>query len=591
MDNLNYSFDSFAQAVKRGAALELEEDGRWQVSTSPIAWIGAYMPGRAARQLKLIRSFTAYLDRLEAHPIEQNRSAGSSFDYTGCLLAAEALVNSSALYSSYHVKEALILLKQRFLALQYRLEPKNGGFDREAPSTSLVQKIVIAAQEWKKSEAIFWHLILSEKEIELAADLARYPLFANLALSDYRLQKDLFRWLFRDRLPLEVYIQYPRLKDRLSRSLMTGRISRIGGHILKIEVIGGVKVVTLPFEGRPVSLLSDSTVVHLKQGYSLTIGEVFKIFSQKRIEVGTLEFFSDGIENWNWHRLASFDPDKKCYVEIDLERQNWWEAFPLLEEISLEEAKACYGSYLDGVLWNFSIRASRHFRNLNFDRSHAYLEVAIPKGNGRYAIYPFGKFATRFPRNDWDALTSFSIVTPAAIAYPDENVFFSHRQHVGFSYEATPDEGRKIMAVIKEDILKARRSQLVFQIESENCGKWIHTLLASNLGREKVPNLFRLHLLETEPTGFVKWVFNTVRLMPESWHQTLIGWIHLVFGAWKGVWLENEQGERIKLTLQQTEFWGDTVVYLPAMLHYHYESRLHRYRESNARRKMFSRRK
>ena len=129
------------------------------------------------------------------------------------------------------------------------------------------------------------------------------------------------------------------------------------------------------------------------------------------------------------------------------------------------------------------------------------------------------------------------------------------------------------MNSIKEDMLNARKGNLVFQIESENCGKWLHGILSKHLGEERVPNYFKLPLLDTQPEGFVKWVFKGIKKLPSKIHTRLLTVMHLPFGAWKGVWVtgSEEEGKKRRLALVNTDFWKDTVVYLPSMLHKKYE--------------------
>ena len=104
------------------------------------------------------------------------------------------------------------------------------------------------------------------------------------------------------------------------------------------------------------------------------------------------------------------------------------------------------------------------------------------------------------------------------------------RQHVGYSFALTREQGLKYMDSIKEDILQARKGNIVFQIETENCGKWIQTKLEEHLGKENVPNLYRTALIDSEPLGWLGWGWRIIRLMPQFCQSKILAWCHYPLG-------------------------------------------------------------
>ena len=248
--------------------------------------------------------------------------------------------------------------------------------------------------------------------------------------------------------------------------------------------------------------------------------------------------------------------------------REWWCTLPTTEVLTTAEARKRYGTHLDGTNWNIAAKASRQYISLNFDKSHAYLEIAIPNVDGaHYTIYNFGKCASYLPANEWEKMKMFAPSLPAAIVYPDENVFFSERQHVGYSFELTSAEGRRFMEAIKDDILRARSGNMAYQIESENCCKWIQTHLEEQLGCDRVPNLYRVQLLNTEPEGNIRRLFNIIRKLPAFCQSKALALVHLPLGAWKGRWVVEKNGQRVWKSLVASTFWQDTEVYLPGYLH------------------------
>jgi hypothetical protein len=351
---------------------------------------------------------------------------------------------------------------------------------------------------------------------------------------------------------------------------LSGRIGRLGGRDLKINKVSineavEEKILTLPFEGKPISILDENKLVIFRGNYKLTIAEIFSIFKNKVFRAGDLEYLKDGIINWNSHHLGYWDADQQTYVQIDLDQAGWWRQLPLLEVLTLQEARERYHQNLDGICWNMAACASRGSATLDFDKTHAYLEVAIPIGEGKYSIHAFGKFAFVFPATFFECFFSLCQNVHATIAYPDENIYFTERQHGRHSFLMNPCEAFKFMESIKEDMLKARVRNFIFQIQSENCAKWIQEKLEGVLGKEKVPNLYKMSMLDTEPQNAIIWIFRGIKMLPAPLQVPVLTNLHLLIGAGRKTWIE-ENGKLVPKSLTNHMFWETGDVYLPALL-------------------------
>ncbi len=64
------------------------------------------------------------------------------------------------------------------------------------------------------------------------------------------------------------------------------------------------KVVTLPFEGVEHSILNGAHVITFRGNYRLSIDQIFALFKEKSVRVGSLEYLARGISNWNCHKWA-----------------------------------------------------------------------------------------------------------------------------------------------------------------------------------------------------------------------------------------------------------------------------------------------
>lgn len=459
----------------------------------------------------------------------------------------------------------------RLLALKYRVERISPLLTPNEKTLDWLKKL---ATEWKEKNSLFWEKKLNPKEIKYLEITATYSDFTELlGIQDF--QDHFFNWIIRDRCPPKVFIEYPHLTGLINDHALNGRIGVVGGDKLKIQKVkkGGYfqKIVTLLFEGRDIDILDFSKTIIFRGGLTLTIGEIFTLFRDKVKRFVDVEFFAQGITNWNAQHMGYFVPSKNKYEEISLSQREWWRQLPPIEILTLEEAKKRFGQQINGFNWWVSANAAREYLNLNFEKCHAYLEIAIPYKDGTYNIYDFGKFARFFPYGVVEDMAFFTVTTAATIAYPDENIYHTTRQQVGYGFELNHFQGLELMDEIKQDIIDARNGNLIFQVETENCAQWIQTHLEDILGFDNIPNLFRIKLLKSDAKGVPGFVFNLIRKLPARFHTNAIQAIHYPFGAWKGLYVVDRQGQKIFKALNKSQFWSDIVVYLPALLHKQFE--------------------
>lgn len=462
-------------------------------------------------------------------------------------------------------------LEQRVVALKYRLEKENGGAELSSFSDEEFHTLEDYAFAWKKKHPLVFQPTLSPKEIVHLKNATRYPLFIALLHRSLEVREQFMNWVLRDENDVAPFIQFPATVARLLKSGLSGRISLFGGTFLKIHrrptAHSGVteKVLTLPFEGNDLSILDPSLKVTLRGNYRLTIADVFRDFSRKEIDVGKLEFMAEGIVNWNIHLLAYWDATLGAYQQIDLDAGNWWEQMPLLEVLNRRQMWNRYKIDVKPHHWVASACATRGRPNLDYEETHAYLEVAIPRGRGLYAIYDFGKLAIEYPETILEKLNMFTKTVHATVAYPDENIFYTHRQKGFQPFTLTQKQGAALMGVLKYDMMRSRESNFVYQIESENCAKWVHQKLEEVLGKGHVPDLFRMQLLDTEPQGPVAHLFRWIKQLPAKWQVPVLAHLHLPLGAFRKIWIW-EDGQKVAKSLSTHSFFETGQIYLPALL-------------------------
>lgn len=459
-------------------------------------------------------------------------------------------------------------IKRKALALLYRLE--------RMPLGEPDEEFVSMANDWKKSQELLWWNPLTPKERKAIEEASSYREFTELAKSDSNIRENFFNWTIRDHLSPDIFIQYPHVAEIIVDHALNGRIGTVNGRHLKIQKRGRlsdvVKTVTLPFEGRDVEILDLDRQIRFRGHFTATIREVFELFKDKPNRFVDVEYFAQGITNWNAQHLGYYDAAKKNYEVINIEQKEWWKQLPPLEILTLEEAKERYGNYMTGFNWCVSAKAARGYLNLSYEKCHAYLEIAIPNSDHSYNIYEFGKFARLFPYGVFETMMVFTITTPGTVAYPDENIYHTARQQAGYGFSLNHFQGLLLMEELKKDIEEARKGNMVFQVETENCGKWIQGHLEEILGKKLVPNLFRYKLIKTDIPGIVGKFFKLVRSLPKSLQAPVFRTTHLPL-AWKGQYVTDRQGNRVYMSLNRSQFWNDIIVYLPALLHKYYEEK------------------
>lgn len=536
--------------------------------TSLLEKITYLLSGNLPFLYKLGKELILYLESLEKVPVRFGSNQTINFkkivEITEIVLIKLPIDNANSL----KIKQDL---QRHSIALKYRLEKVNGGEDKlQNYDKDLFADLCAKALEWKAFQDTMKNKDLSITDLQALQIAAQFDAFGHFILKN-ALQADVFfLYALRDKCPVDFFIQFPAMVHKLSESGMLGRIGRLKENSLKIafEILqdgGYEKIAVLPFEGRLINILDGKKEVTFRGNYTLTIDEIFTVFKNKVFGVGNLEFMADGIINWNTHKLGWWNADKQEYEVIALHKKEWWKSLPFFEVITKEVAQQRYGGHLDGYTWNAAATSTRGSATMDYDKSHSYLELAIPcKGNKHYAIYDFGKFALRFPANFFEGLQIFCHTLIATVAYPDENVFYSQREHAQHSFALKAKEGSKILEAIRLDLIKARAGNFVYQIETENCAKWLHEKLEVVHG--SFYNLFKMPLLQTTPFGVVYVIFSLICMLPKSIQVRVLTACHIPLGALHSQWIfENHEWKCLSMSTHS--FFQTGEVYLPAFLH------------------------
>lgn len=561
-----HSFKDFANCIRNDETVSLCRDGKWKKHGFFCRLINKFFLQEKHHLIELIKTFSDLLGDLEHKPVEFP-SAEDAF-FSDLMDAGKALVEQFEKKYEKISNPDVQKLKRRLAALAYRTE-----IVKESANTNDVglEKLKHSAESWKKTQQNLPTTLITERDQGLLQLTAPYASFIDLIEQDKDLKEKFFIWILQDHNDPAAFIEYPAICEELSRCNLQQRIGRIPGVGLQIlyEIHGGKveKLLTLPFDGRHLSILDPNLEIELKGSYRLKLSEIFGQFANKELDVGNVEYLANGITNWNIHYLGYWDAKEQKYESINVKKDAWWKDLPEFETLSISEVEKRYGAPIQGKPWIVSAAATRESLNLDLENTHAYLHVAIPQENDTYRILNFGKFGFKYPKCMMEKMLTVCVTQTATVAYPDENVFYSNRQTVFHPFIMTEYQALKVMQSIKQDIIQSRSGNLVYQIHADNCAMWTNEKLAAQLGEDGVPDMYSLPMWNTEPKGFLGALFKLIRKLPDPLQVKMLTFCHFPFNSWKGVWIEEENGKTWK-SLTSAPFWKTGLVYLPALLHY-----------------------
>lgn len=428
--------------------------------------------------------------------------------------AKEDIEKTRALFSPYIAAAELFLeylddapqtlrtdkVWQRIVGLQYRIEEIHGGLDPLGTADPEVFALLIRkAETFKKEQKLFPEPMLINLDFEKLKETAKYFTFAKLILKHKILRDIFFKWILRDNNGVAQFIEFPATAERMRETFIDKRVGFLNPCELSIVKINHQKMICLPFfDGENVqriNILNEAQEIILNNQRKLTLKEIFDIFKQKNIEPGNLEYVGkNGIMNWAIYEFGAWNSEKKDYDRIDFSKKEWWKDLPVFNVVSKIFLEKFYKITLGENEWVQIVKATRESLDFDLLKRHGYIEIAIPMGDDLYALYPFGVYPSDFPATTFEQTMLITKTVLGEMAYPDENEFYSQRQHAAFATVISPELGQQKMDAIKKLILKALHGQLTFQFGGENC-----SFYADEIARNK-ESFFKMPVLEMKPT-------------------------------------------------------------------------------------------
>lgn len=586
MPQITDSLKTFTENLHNNVPIICNPTGTWEVEGCLSRLVRKICHRDDARLNGIVRAFKNTLDSFESKPLlftRDNKVVKEQTDFIDSYFkAAQAVQDIFKNAPTLSPFKCLNSLARRIAALQYRLEAANGGLDPVHIDPALKQQLISAVLKWKGDQEFMHDKTLSEKDLAKIDETCRYPQFVHLLLQGSTLKDTFFNWSLRDNNRPSLFIQFPATCSRLNAANLAIRTGRFGQDTLQIKKIPhstpeGVseKVLTMPFfNGKTVehiSILDGSREVTLNEGWRLSINKVFDLFTEKSTRPSDLDFFGNkGVVNWHSRVLGTWNPSTQSYNLVDLSNPDWIKNLMPAEILSKDDLEKRYDVKLMKGDCLAVARANREKITPVLEGRHTFLEVILPNDDGSYSMYPFSKYATDFPITVLEQLTFLLATVRAKIAYPDENIFYSDRQHAAYPIKLDADGKQQLLNTLQRDMIKARDGNLIFQFRRENCAFWVQSTLDS-VDTIKTPRLFKSFMVECQANNPVLNVFfKGIRLLPTTWQPKIFNATDWLLGGSRGVTIiENDQ--KVFRSFLQTPDHEKPLVFQPGSLHKHIE--------------------
>ena len=565
-----------------------------------IPWAFGY---QGSSPTVIARAFAKQLDALEKIPVRVNGGAQKA-NYQSYVEMAETILQSMK-EGSKKVKKVRRHLKRRLLSLKYRLEghvtvikdgkTNNLGLQKSKKASEHLNTLIEQAAAWKKKQNRFPVKELTAGDLKRLQKAAYYTALMKLLVKDTHLKycTDFFKWVLRDRNSVKAFIQFPKIRKRVSACALSSRVNAAGKKMLRIQVIDGEKHVTLPLvlsSGmKRLSILDEKKVIQYTAEEQMTIEQVYADFAGKKEEIlGKLEVAYESEEH---HGIYLWDP-QNCSSggkRIDFYQPEWWKQVPSFNWVNLEDAKQLYGSHLDGKNWSVIAKAASDSPALRFEGTHGYMDVLIPMRGG-YAVYPFGKYAAELPGGTgrwlrkskvlaflasivelFEKLFFLAKTVRGAIRCVDESVYHAARQHGGVVIPLSAEMGKTLMDLLRREILSGFRKNgdLVFQFQGENCSAFIQRLLDELFAKHKMgplPDFYRVSIFDTNHPVLRPHFFDHFRNSSKKTQSRWLGLLTRVLGGGKVRKTETHDGQEKKWRSMDTEVVKEGLISLPTYL-------------------------
>jgi len=453
---------------------------------------------------------------------------------------------------------------------------------------------------------------LTAREKEKIAQTCFFPKFVKLLKEDPQIREEYYKFVFRNTADggkdaADIAVQLPVHQKKLMKSILDKREGRLH-DLFKIEEApfhqhgehrsGLRKFVSLKIEGQHCDIFDEEKKVVFDEAtpYKVTrsVKEVFRSFYKKNEEMGEYEAIqSKGIVRLHgvinpefgepqedlsiFYSVARsiynffFATQRPLPPAIDLHRVDWMKQMKPLETLSHGEVVARYAAQPEHAL--IAVRATRgqppsEADTVMIDDSHSFLELVVPNEQGKYDVFPLGKYAFPYPRGALDTLF-YIFNTQRGTVRMDENSFYNHRHHAAYSLQASAEHVKRFWEKLRRDLNKERNNEVIFQAQGDNCSAWVEETLQFVFQNSDRPRFFDVHYTEASGPTPVSYIMEVIKfaanaISATAGNITRIA-ISVFFGAWHGYTTGVENDGPVE-RLVTNETWRNEKLMLPGTL-------------------------
>ncbi len=392
----------------------------------------------------------------------------------------------------------------------------------------------------------------------------RYRMFIDAARNNRALLDICFQSVFKS-MPdefinaIDVFIQAPYIQEQLRKTFLDKRIRDIANRGLQFVQYGmnaqgrPVKDVRLLVDGEYQSITDPTAQLRIAQGVHTTVAQMFEEFEAQNFRFIEMEYLQDtGVTAFDG-RLFTLDFDKPA----------WWNSLPVIRRMTREQIEDTYDVDFQEGYALFAIKASRTTPDLNGDGNHGWADILIPLSDGTFNCLSLGKFSNWFPVTLAETFHHVFHTHEANVTVLDTNSFMSSRDRTALALPPiTKEHFELVMNNLKEEFLRSRRGELIFQAQGDNCASWVRHFI-----QRSWPGLD----IEPYQTPFQDLILPTL-FMPLIWSRSFFPndatwhWFRRAFCSFFGALSYHEVPNGPKIRLLDNHDWRRGILQIPSRL-------------------------
>jgi hypothetical protein len=506
----------------------------------------------------------------------------------------------SCLQQKKEARQALILLEQARLSYHY-LGVNQEEIDQRYFKKEDFDWLLEKCKNWEKFEkngaVRFPSVNFTDSQAEdtkrKLEQACRYPEYIELlrnaekdvpSLQDTFFKNILYNMSSSSR-GVDIHIQTPSIRKKWHVSYTDKRLARFPSEKFRFiqeqnptEESRPIKAVQLLVDGEFQNVSSSQNVVHVAEKVN-DLGQ--KIFETMKVSemYRTLKHTDKSVVNFECFERGFMKVDMSLKT-FNIDKENWWEDLPVFLEVEEKDLESLYGKEWlkpeDKAL--IVLRASRQTPDLNAGDTHSWFNFWLrskedPK---KFHLIPLGKYANQFPVTKLETLFYIFGTQKAGFTLADMGEFINTRDQCHLPLSSLSEEDlKKLMGVIKKELIFAREGKLSFQAQGDNCSTELMNILHQFFeDHEVLHDAFHMTAKDIKVPLILSWIPFFGKILPNDAFQAF----RRTVSAWFGAKKRTSIGGR-EISLFDNKAWRKGDLYLPALLFQQKDSLLQRLRE------------